>query len=162
MMVPEGSAIAKCEYCDSVFTLDDEAAHVKFDNAKQAGYEFERGRIRAQKEEAARRHAAEYRESSDDYHNDTYRETPSGYGQRRYDPKNWDSSQGAPTNEQKSWLVFKLIMTFLFGIIGVHKFMDGKIIMGIVYIFTFGLCGFGWFFDLIMEIYQLARMYSYR
>ncbi len=45
--------------------------------------------------------------------------------------------------------IVKLIVTFFFGWLGVHKFMDGKVGMGILYIFTFGLFGIGYFIDLI-------------
>lgn len=33
---------AKCEHCGSTFILDDEAVHVKYDNAYEAGYQFEK------------------------------------------------------------------------------------------------------------------------
>lgn len=39
-----------CEYCGTQLILDDEAQHIHLDNAEQAGYEFERGRQRAQAE----------------------------------------------------------------------------------------------------------------
>ena len=160
MMVPEGSTRIKCEYCDSVFTLDDEASHIKFDNAKQAGYEFERGRIRAQKEEAARRNREAYDQRREDQ----------GYDNRRtYDYKNnsyrrsnnWDPSQGAPTADQKSWLIIKLVITCLFGLLGAHKFMDKRIGMGILYLFTAGIFGIGVIVDIVSEIIQLIRMFTY-
>ena len=39
-----------CEYCGKKLILDDEAVHIKmtFDNAREAGYEFEQGRMNAQ------------------------------------------------------------------------------------------------------------------
>jgi len=39
-----------CEYCGTKLMLDDEKMHVQFENAEQAGYEFEKGRQRAQEE----------------------------------------------------------------------------------------------------------------
>lgn len=42
-----------CKYCGQNFYLDDEVQHVQYDNAEQAGYEFERGRQRAQDERRA-------------------------------------------------------------------------------------------------------------
>ena len=42
---------ATCQYCGMSFPVDDEAQHVKFDGAEQAGYEFEKGRQRAQQEQ---------------------------------------------------------------------------------------------------------------
>ena len=39
-----------CEYCGSHLIIDDEAQHIHIDNAEQTGYEFEKGRQRAQEE----------------------------------------------------------------------------------------------------------------
>ena len=39
-----------CEYCGTKLLIDDEAQHIRYDNAEQAGYEFEKGRQRAQEE----------------------------------------------------------------------------------------------------------------
>lgn len=39
-----------CEYCGAKLLIDDEAVHIQYDNAEQAGYEFEKGRQRAQEE----------------------------------------------------------------------------------------------------------------
>ena len=41
---------AICEYCGATILIDDEVRHVRYDNAEQAGYEFEKGRQRAQAE----------------------------------------------------------------------------------------------------------------
>ena len=38
----------------------------------------------------------------------------------------------------------------LLGIFGAHKFYEGKIGMGILYLFTVGLFGIGWVIDLIV------------
>lgn len=45
------------------------------------------------------------------------------------------------------WL--KFILCAFFGFLGVHKFMEKKIGMGILYLFTMGLFGLGWFYDCI-------------
>lgn len=42
-----------CKYCQTTFKIDDEVKHVKFDDMEQNGYEFEKGRIRAQQESKA-------------------------------------------------------------------------------------------------------------
>lgn len=47
----------------------------------------------------------------------------------------------------KSKLVAYLLW-FFFGLIGMHKFYLGKIGMGLLYLFTAGLFGVGWFIDL--------------
>lgn len=39
-----------CEYCGAKLLIDGETVHVKYDNAEEAGYQFEKGRQRAQKE----------------------------------------------------------------------------------------------------------------
>ncbi len=49
--------------------------------------------------------------------------------------------------EKNKWVAF-LLCLFL-GVVGAHKFYEGKIGMGILYIFTFGLFGIGWIIDLI-------------
>ncbi|MBR5740268.1 MAG: TM2 domain-containing protein [Firmicutes bacterium] len=52
-------------------------------------------------------------------------------------------------------------MTVLFGVLGVHKFMDGRIGMGLLYLFTAGLFCIGVAYDIVMELVQLVRMFSY-
>lgn len=49
---------------------------------------------------------------------------------------------------KNKWVSFFLCL-FL-GFFGAHKFYEGKIGMGILYLFTFGLFGFGWFIDCII------------
>ena len=39
-------------------------------------------------------------------------------------------------------------VTLLFGIVGVHRFMKGKILTGILWLCTAGLFGFGYIYDL--------------
>lgn len=48
--VEENSKEIKCSYCKTQYKLDDEVKHIKYDDMEKAGYEFERGRIKAQKE----------------------------------------------------------------------------------------------------------------
>lgn len=43
-----------------------------------------------------------------------------------------------------------LILCIALGYFGVHKFYEGKIGLGILWLFTFGLCGFGWIADIII------------
>lgn len=49
--------------------------------------------------------------------------------------------------ERNKWVAF-LLCLFL-GFLGAHKFYEGKAGMGILYIFTVGLFGIGWFIDCI-------------
>lgn len=56
---------------------------------------------------------------------------------------------------EKSIMDF-IIILFL-GWFGIHKFLKKEIGIGVLYLFTFGLFGFGWFIDLvkaIIDIYQ--------
>lgn len=49
---------------------------------------------------------------------------------------------------KNKWVAF--VLCLFAGFLGAHKFYEGKIVMGILYIFTFGLCGFGVIVDLII------------
>lgn len=55
--------------------------------------------------------------------------------------------KGAKKAKNK-WISF-LLCLFL-GIFGFHKFYEGKIAMGIIYLFTVGFFGIGWFVDCII------------
>lgn len=50
--------------------------------------------------------------------------------------------------EKNKWIAF-LLCIFL-GVLGFHKFYEGKIFLGIIYMFTLGLCGFGVLIDAIV------------
>ena len=47
-----------------------------------------------------------------------------------------------------------LLLCFFFGIIGAHKFYEGKILMGILYIFTAGVFGIGVVIDFIVLLFK--------
>lgn len=51
-------------------------------------------------------------------------------------------------NPKNKWVAFALC--FFLGMFGIHKFYEGKTGMGILYIFTGGLCGIGVIIDLIV------------
>ncbi|MCI9246979.1 MAG: TM2 domain-containing protein [Clostridia bacterium] len=53
---------------------------------------------------------------------------------------------------KNKWIA--LLLCFFFGIIGVHKFYEGKILLGIVYIFTGGLFGIGVLIDFISLLFK--------
>lgn len=53
---------------------------------------------------------------------------------------------------KNKWVAF--VLCVLFGYFGVHKFYEGKVGMGIVYLFTFGLFGIGWFIDCISLLFK--------
>lgn len=46
------------------------------------------------------------------------------------------------------WTAF--ILCVFLGYFGAHKFYEGKTGMGLLYLFTGGLCGIGWMIDIIL------------
>ena len=56
-----------------------------------------------------------------------------------------DTSVGTWKNK---WVA--LVLCLFFGVFGVHRFYEEKKISGFLYLFTFGLFGYGVFFDLIL------------
>lgn len=59
---------------------------------------------------------------------------------------------GAGGRMKNKWVAFFLCL-FL-GFLGVHKFYEGKIGMGILYFLTFGLLGIGVLIDLIVILFK--------
>lgn len=53
---------------------------------------------------------------------------------------------------KSKWISFFLCL-FL-GVFGAHKFYEGKILLGILYIFTGGLCGIGIIVDLVILFFK--------
>lgn len=47
-----------------------------------------------------------------------------------------------------------LLLCFFLGFLGAHKFYEGKILLGIVYIVTFGLFGIGAIIDFIILLFK--------
>lgn len=47
-----------------------------------------------------------------------------------------------------------LILCVFLGFFGIHKFYEGKILLGIVYLFTFGLFGIGLFIDFFSLLFK--------
>ena len=50
--------------------------------------------------------------------------------------------------QKDKWIAF--LLCFFLGGLGVHKFYEDKVIMGLLYLFTGGLFGIGWFIDCIL------------
>ena len=57
--------------------------------------------------------------------------------------------RGKPLNK---WVAFLLCICL--GFFGAHKFYEGKVGMGIVYIFTCGLFGLGWMIDTVVLLFK--------
>ncbi|MBR5230638.1 MAG: TM2 domain-containing protein [Clostridia bacterium] len=53
---------------------------------------------------------------------------------------------------KNKWVAF-LLCLFL-GFFGVHKFYEGKALLGILYLFTAGLFGIGWIIDCISLLFK--------
>lgn len=53
---------------------------------------------------------------------------------------------------KNKWVSFFLCL-FL-GYLGIHRFYEGKIGTGIIWLITFGLCGIGWIIDLISILFK--------
>lgn len=66
---------------------------------------------------------------------------------------NVNRNYGTPRVGEKNKWVALLLCVFL-GYLGVHKFYEGKILLGIVYLCTFGLFGIGWFVDCIALLFK--------
>ena len=56
------------------------------------------------------------------------------------------------------WVAF--FLGLFLGVFGAHKFYEGKAGMGVLYLFTFGLFGIGWFIDLI-KILRYPNLYYF-
>jgi hypothetical protein len=63
--------------------------------------------------------------------------------------KHKKATNSASSGDGKSQVV-ALILAILLGGIGIHRFYLGHIGMGILYLFTAGLCGIGWLIDIIL------------
>lgn len=66
---------------------------------------------------------------------------------------NVNRNNGSYSSGAKNKWVALLLCIFL-GYLGVHKFYEGKILLGIVYLCTFGLFGIGWFVDCIALLFK--------
>lgn len=53
-----------------------------------------------------------------------------------------------------------IFLCALFGVLGVHRFYEGKIASGILWACTGGLFGFGWIIDLLILIFKKGRYYN--
>lgn len=62
--------------------------------------------------------------------------------------------RGKPLNK---WVA--LILCFFLGGFGAHKFYEGKVGMGILYLFTFGLLGIGVLIDFISLLFRPVTYY---
>ena len=69
------------------------------------------------------------------------------YGETRNDKKSKFRKKEKPKIWRNKWVVFFLCL--IFGFFGIHRFYEGKIFTGLLFLLTFGFLGFGVFVDLI-------------
>lgn len=62
-----------------------------------------------------------------------------------------------PKRQMKTGVVPLLVTVFL-GWAGGHWFISGRMGMGYLYLFTFGLCGMGWIVDIIRQVCAFITM----
>lgn len=48
---------------------------------------------------------------------------------------------------KNKWIL--LLLCMLFGWLGIHRFYEGKVFTGILYLFTLGFFGIGWIIDIV-------------
>ncbi|NLW19918.1 MAG: TM2 domain-containing protein [Clostridiales bacterium] len=58
-------------------------------------------------------------------------------------------------SDRRRWVAFLLCL--FMGHWGIHKFYLGRIGLGLLYMFTFGLFGIGWLVDLVLILTGAAR-----
>ena len=64
---------------------------------------------------------------------------------------------GGRGKEKNKWVA--LLLCFFLGFVGGHKFYEGKVGMGILYLFTAGLCGIGVLIDFITLLFKSNPYY---
>lgn len=72
--------------------------------------------------------------------------------------QNTNQFAGMPGVKPKNKWVALLLLIF-FGVFGAHKFYEGKIGMGILYLFTLGLCGIGCIIDFFALLFKSNPYY---
>lgn len=53
---------------------------------------------------------------------------------------------------KSKWVAFFLCL--FFGVLGIQKFYEGRVLLGIVYLLTLGLCGVGVIIDLVILLFK--------
>ena len=53
---------------------------------------------------------------------------------------------------KSKWVSFFLCL--FFGCFGIHRFYEGRVLLGIVYFCTCGIFGIGWFIDIFRYLFK--------
>lgn len=70
---------------------------------------------------------------------------------------NANINPGYGVKPKNKWVA--LVLCIFLGCFGVHKFYEGKAGMGILYLFTGGLCGIGWMIDIVLILLKPTLYY---
>ena len=70
---------------------------------------------------------------------------------------NANLNAGFGVKPKNKWVA--LALCIFLGYFGAHKFYEGKSGMGVLYIFTFGLCGIGWMIDIVLILLKPTLYY---
>ncbi len=68
-------------------------------------------------------------------------------------------SQSSVSDEEKDKALVSMLLAIFLGEFGVHRFYEGKIATGILWLCTGGLLGVGYIVDLINRIVRFAKAY---
>lgn len=69
---------------------------------------------------------------------------------KKEEEKKSKAKKNLPKNEREVNWVLTLIMSIIFGALGVDRFIMGHVGLGILKLITFGGCGVWWLVDLIL------------
>lgn len=69
---------------------------------------------------------------------------------------NFNETNSEGTAKNKS---IALLLCIFLGMYGAHKFYEGKIVMGLLYLFTGGLFGIGWIVDILILLRKPSIYY---
>ena len=98
----------------------------------------------------------QYQQAPPQYQQPQYQQVPPQY-QQPVIIQNNNTVVNKPGKEVNKWVA--LLLCFFLGYLGVHKFYEGKIGMGILYLFTFGLLGIGSLIDFFVILFKPNTYY---
>ena len=65
--------------------------------------------------------------------------------------------QSTPQTKEDNGDIIVLLLTIFLGFLGVYRFIKKQYGMGAIYLFTFGLCGFGWVYDIFCAVKDIIK-----
>ena len=67
-----------------------------------------------------------------------------------------DETEVVPMSTEDVHLLRDFLIVLFFGSMGLHKFLKGRILTGLLYLFTHGLFGIGYIIDVVKSLMRLA------